>query len=278
MSIKTHKIIQQTDFADVSEEYRAFEEKFKPKKTTDDCYTPENVYNVVADWAAKKYGFDRSQIVRPFWPGGDYERFEYPEGCVVLDNPPFSILAKICRFYHENGIRFFLFAPALTPFSGIDNNVICSGASITYGNGAVVNTSFVTNMGEYIVESAPDLRDAIKAEDDKNRKEQTKELPKYTYPDCVITAAAVNYLSVHHTPFKVRREDVAFIRELDAQKGKTQLFGGGFLLSERAAAERAAAERAAAERAAAHVWQLSEREKELQKLIGKNLKTKTAIQ
>ena len=259
MSIKTHKIIQQTNFADVSDEYRAFEEKFKPKKTTDDCYTPENVYDVVADWAAKKYGFDRSQIVRPFWPGGDYERFEYPEGCVVLDNPPFSILAKICRFYNANGIRFFLFAPALTLFNNNNNN-ICAGASVTYGNGAVVNTSFVTNMGEYIVESAPDLRDAIKAEDDKNRKEQTKELPKYTYPDCVITAAAINYLSVHHTPFKVRREDVAFIRELDAQKSEGKaLFGGGFILSERAAAERAAA----------HVWQLSEREKELQRMLGK---------
>ena len=73
-------------------EYDAFVEKFKPKKTTDDCYTPENVYEAVRDWAVQEYGLEVREIVRPFWPGGDYERFAYPDGCVVIDNPPFSIL------------------------------------------------------------------------------------------------------------------------------------------------------------------------------------------
>lgn len=41
-------------------------------------------------------------IVRPFWPGGDYEDFDYPTGCVVIDNPPFSILSKIVRFYEDH--------------------------------------------------------------------------------------------------------------------------------------------------------------------------------
>jgi len=36
-------MIQQT-FADASPEYAAFLDKFKPKKTTDDCYTPAPVY------------------------------------------------------------------------------------------------------------------------------------------------------------------------------------------------------------------------------------------
>ena len=44
----------------------------------------------------------------------------------------------------------------------------------------------------------------------------------------------------------------------------------GLLLSERAAAERAAAERAAAERAAAEHYELSDREKEIQKGLGKH--------
>ena len=39
------------------------------------------------------------------------------------------------------------------------------------------------------------------------------------------------------------------------------IFGGGLILSDRAAAERAAAERAAAERAAATKWELSARER-----------------
>lgn len=39
----------QSIFAEVSEEYKKFVDKFKPKKTTDDCYTPELVYDAVRD-------------------------------------------------------------------------------------------------------------------------------------------------------------------------------------------------------------------------------------
>lgn len=98
---------------DVSPEYAEFVEKFKPKKTTDDCYTPENVFEAVAAWACAEYGIERAAIVRPFYPGGDYERYDYPEGCVVLDNPPFSILTQILNFYNAHGVRFFLFAPSI---------------------------------------------------------------------------------------------------------------------------------------------------------------------
>lgn len=36
-------------------EYEDFLEKFKPKLTTDDCFTPENVYQVIKDWAVERY-------------------------------------------------------------------------------------------------------------------------------------------------------------------------------------------------------------------------------
>ena len=35
-------------------EYEAFVDKFKPKLTTDDCYTPPEVYEVVKNWACAK--------------------------------------------------------------------------------------------------------------------------------------------------------------------------------------------------------------------------------
>ena len=74
-----------------NEKYNAFVDKFKPKKTTDDCYTPDNVYNAVADWVADEYGKDRENFVRPFYPGGDYQGYDYPQDCIVVDNPPFIL-------------------------------------------------------------------------------------------------------------------------------------------------------------------------------------------
>ena len=77
---------EQTTLFDVTDEdlkYQEFVNKFKAKKTTDDCYTPPEVYAVVRNWACKEYGIDPTNIVRPFYPDGDYETFDYPDGCVV---------------------------------------------------------------------------------------------------------------------------------------------------------------------------------------------------
>ena len=263
------------------DEYRAFVDKFKPKKTTDDCYTPPIVYDAVRDWACREYGFSPDCIVRPFYPGGDYERFHYPEGCVVLDNPPFSILSKICEFYLDRGIRFFLFAPSLTAFSGKSvvmrmNHIICD-ANITYENGAVVQTAFVTSFGGSIIaQTSPELGRMVTEAAEKYRKEGKQTVPKYEYPMEVLTAAMLQRYSKYGVDFKVRRGDCVHISKLDAQhaKGKA-VFGGGLLLSERVTAERAAAERVAAERAtakkiAAHHWDLSQRERDIISSLGRD--------
>ena len=138
-----------------------------------------------------------------------------------------------------------------------------------YDNGAIENTSFITNMGQYKIMVAPDLYAAIKAADDENRKEVKRSLPKYDYPDHVLTAARIQHIAKYGQSLKIRAEDCAFIRALDSQKdaGKT-VFGGGFLLSEKVAAEKVAAEKAAAEKAGAKRWELSEREKEIIRRLG----------
>ena len=72
-------------------------------------------------------------------------------------------------------------------------------------------------------------------------------------------------------PLRICPKDAVFLRALDAQKTMNRaIYGGGFLLSEKAAAEKAAAEKAAAEKAAAHIWELSDREKALVKSLGKH--------
>jgi len=264
-------------FGDYTPEYDAFVEKFKPKKTTDDCYTPPKVYDAVRDWACKQYGIDPASIVRPFYPDGDYERFTYPDGCVVLDNPPFSILTKICEFYLDRDIPFFLFAPSLTALSGRKTIMrmahIIPDADITYENGAVVRTAFVTNLaGDIILQTAPDLYTAIAAA----QKSDTVILPKYDYPGNIVTAAMVQKYAKRGIEFVVRAGECTPIYALDAQKasGKS-LFGGGLLVSDRLAADRIAADRLARERlvedrfaaerlvdAQKIIWELSPRERE----------------
>ena len=247
------------------ETYEQFVEKFKPKKTTDDCYTPALVYDAVKRWACREYGIDPGSVVRPFWPGGDYETADYPEGCSVIDNPPFSILTAICAFYLDRGIPFFLFAPSLTCLGGarvcMRMNHLITDCHVVYENGAVVPTSFVTNMGggEYVMQSAPGLTREVNAAIEAGR--ERRSVPRYVYPDEVATAAMLQRYAKYGVEFGVRRDECARISALDMQRdaGKA-IYGGGLLLGKRAAAERAAAERAAAERAAAERWTLSVRE------------------
>lgn len=253
-------MIQYDDTASETQEYAAFIEKFKPKKTTDDCYTPDNVYEAVKQWAVMAYELEGRRIIRPFWPGADYEMTEYPEGCVVIDNPPFSILSKIVRFYQNRGVDYFLFAPTLTLFgvaSGSCNYVVID-EGVTYKNGAKVATSFVTNMGDWKIWLSPELQDAVASANRENKKSGPAK-PDYVYPDCVVTAATLKRIIASGIELHIHPSDAHFIRALDAQrKSGKGIYGSGFLISERAAAERAAAEQNSAT-----VWELSDREKEI---------------
>ena len=260
-----------------NDEYNEFLDKFETKKTTDDCYTPDNIYNAVAGWVAEEYGMNQEDFVRPFYPNGDYQKFNYTEGAVVVDNPPFSILAEILKWYTEREIKFFLFAPSLTIITATacDLTYFTIGAQVTYENGANVSTGFITNLDdEYRLRTAPDLWARIKEQNDINLKEKSKDLPNYVYPDYVICPAQIMKIAHYEQDLRIRKADCIIISELDEQKkeGKA-LFGKGLLLSEKAAAEKAAAEKAAAEKAAAEkaaarVWQLSDREMEIVKNLG----------
>ena len=227
--------MERGELSDDDEDYQAFLEKFEAKKTTDDCYTPENIYNVAKRWSLKKYKLGNPPVVRPFYPGGNYKKENYPKGCVVIDNPPFSIISEICEWYTENGIAYFLFAPTLTLLGimrGKANYVAC-GSGVVYENGASVNTSFVTNLGSKKIIAASDLREQIDEANKENLAKQHKTLPKYEYPDEVLTATMLCYMAAHGVSLEICADDVHFIRGLDAQKesGKA-LFGSGFAFKE----------------------------------------------
>ena len=261
------------------DDYGGFVEKFKPKLTTDDCYTPAPVYDAVRDWAVAEYGLQGRKIVRPFYPGGDYVNYDYPTGCIVIDNPPFSILKQIKDFYNSKQIDFFLFAPHLTMFSAKDgrtNYIVCD-AVIAYANGARVNTGFVTNMGHDFIRTAPELKKVVEVASAKARKESIAKLPRYQYPDAVISPALLG--KICNVDFRLQRNECSFIRSLESQRAqKKTIFGSGFLISELRAAELRAAELRAAELRAAElraaedviVWSLSDTEKQIIDSLGKD--------
>lgn len=251
------------------ESYEEFVEKFKPKKTTDDCYTPEAIYEAVKDYVVEKYNLQNCLVVRPFWPGGDYKNFDYPEGCVVIDNPPFSILARILDFYIEKQIKFFLFAPQLTVMSsaGPRCNIVITGNQIVYENKAVVATSFATNLGKFKIDVDSTLyrkvQDVVEAENQKMKR------LKCSYPDEVLTTTTIQKLAGRGIDLRIKEKDCFFTRALDAQrKQKKSLYGAGFLLSNNATAEKKAAEKKAAEKNKTIEWKLSDREKEIIEQLG----------
>lgn len=261
--------MQAADNAEEDEEYQGFIDKFKIKKTTDDCYTPKPVYDAVRDWVVARYGLEGRPIVRPFYPGGDYAAMQYPTGCVVIDNPPFSILTEIVDFYLEKKIPFFLFSPALTVLNTSNRDGVCAviaQAEVVYENGAVVLTSFLTSMDQMKIVVAPELHTIVEEASHQAQHEAGKvaELPSYTYPMEVATSARLGWLAVHGTGLEISPTECMHIRALDMQKqqGKA-IYGSGILLGHHASDRRAAAERAAAEQVSAYVWQLSEREQKI---------------
>ena len=206
--------------------YEDFIAKFEDAKTTDDCFTPPAVYNAVVDYVFKKYNLPEDMpIIRPFFPGGDYENTEYPAGSVVIDNPPFSIQSQICMFYLSSNIPFFLFANHLTLF-GIKSDglqyVLC-GSCVTYANKAKVNTSFVTNLHSdksQIIMLGGVLKKMIeRAQKIEKANQQYKVVPN---PHVMNSARLAKF---------VRRNQDITISGNHLQRCKwDKLFGGGFVI------------------------------------------------
>ncbi len=143
-----------------------------------------------------------------------------------------------------------------------------------------MKTSFITNYeADITAQTAPDLTKLVNDKVTELRREKKKQLPKYSYPDHLVTAAMLQKMSHYGIDFKVRRRDCMRVRQLDAQKatGK-EIFGYGLLLSEKAAVEKAAAEKAAAEKAAEKatvtMYSLSEREVAIVQKLGTEEKNK----
>ena len=229
------------------------------------------MYEAIKKWACKEFNLNSDDIVRPFYPGGDYKNFEYTENSVVLDNPPFSILSQILDFYIDKKITFFLFAPALTSFSTAKNrnlNYVITNNTIVYENGARVKTAFITSLGKYAIRTSPELGSLICQAANRGHKRTIK----FKYPNEVLTANDLFKISRAGVEFKIERNDIFFIRQLEAQKKYNKIiYGGGFLMSKKATAEKMKYLNKCEKCDAELIFQLSESEKAIVDSLGENL-------
>lgn len=216
----------------VFNDYESFLAKFKENpKTTDECWTPKDVYEAVVKYVGEVYPLEGKQILRPFYPGGDYEHAEYPADGVVIDNPPFSIFTKICRFYMGHNIPFFLFGPALTIFSCCKHGAtaVVVGGHVEFSNGAKVPCNFASNLfGNVLAMSSPRLGELIGECPSQN---VVVALPKYDYPDNLLSVSDLQTLARGGVEFIVERESCACVRNLAAMPKGKSLFGVHYLLS-----------------------------------------------
>ena len=222
-------------------DYESYVAKFRDlPKTTDDTYTPPDVYEAVLQYLREEGKLtDAHTILRPFYPGGDYERAEYPENGIVIDNPPFSMFSKICKFYTARHIPFFLFGPGMTiaTVSTYATAVIIN-TGLVFENGANVRVNFASSLfPDVALMTAPRLNDLIRACPSQNQK---KELPIYDTPDELLSVSDLQTICNGGIDFAVRRSECVRVRSLDLHPKRGGLFGDHFLIAKaKAKAKRA---------------------------------------
>ena len=217
-------------------DYESFVAKFAENpKTTDDTFTPRDVYEAVLQYVGEVYDLSDKVILRPFYPGGDYRNAEYPENGVVIDNPPFSIFSEIVKFYTVRQIPFFLFGQGKTIMCCVKYcTAVVVSDLLTYENGARIYTNFASNLfGDTIIMTAPRLNDLIFSCPSQNNKAN---LTSYNYPSELLSFSQMQTICRGGVEFAVSRNDCMIVKNLDLHP--KSLFGEHLLLSSYKAKEK----------------------------------------
>lgn len=223
-------------------DYDGFVAKFTDKpKTTDDCYTPKDVYEAVLEYVSTVVDLKDKLVLRPFYPGGDYENAEYPDNGIVVDNPPFSIFSKIVKFYSENNIPFFLFAPGMTVMSVVKYcTAVITNTQITFHNKATVRINFASNLygNDIAATTAPTLMKLIKEKTSQNIKAN---LSKFAYPPQLVSVSDLQTICNGGIEFQIKRSECVAVRKV----GGRNLFGDNLLVGDALGRQKKAAKEAA---------------------------------
>lgn len=216
--------------------------------STDECYTPPAVYDTVLDYAVERYRLQGKHIVRPFIPGGDYQKYAYDENDVVVDNPPFSMTTKITKWYIDHNIPFFLFVNGLYGVSlsrGLHGKatVIVTNAQVSFynkGSEKRIRLGFVTNMEpkNIIIRGDATLTNKLNGLVDK------KSFKRFHYPDNFLKNNDILAALQRNVELKLTTDNCLFEDNLDYHKAqmhatsqRMDVFGGGYLVNDKLYAE-----------------------------------------
>lgn len=223
------------------------------------------------DWVIDKYNLqDDTKIVRPFYPGGNYKEFDYPTNCIVIDNPPFSILASIRKWYMKQGIKYFLFCPTFTSlYKKHEDCLVITERKITYTNGALVNTSFVTNLDDKnAIVTAPDLSLLLKQA--KSQEVKSSKRIEKKYPKNVVSLVILGSLVRRGQSIAIPKNACCSIREIEAEKeAGLKSFGRKLLVADNIAEDIDKKLKLPTINTEEYVLELSEAEKAIIKTLGK---------
>lgn len=209
-----------------SDEYFEWIKKFERKHTTDECLTPPKVYDRVKNYVVEFFSLENCTIERPFYPNGNYKEAaeKYDAHTVVIDNPPFSKMAEIIKFYNDKHIRYFLFAHAKTALGLVKHgaSVWFAPANIIFDNGARVSVSFITNMEAcQCIRTVPQLLFLQKTQQKTNN----------NYPPDLFIFSHFETICRHGLEIKVPC-DASMVRTEynDPQAGRKKIYGAGIQL------------------------------------------------
>lgn len=212
----------------VFNDYESFIKKFAENpKTTDECWTPNDVYEAVLTYVRSIHDMTGKVVLRPFYPGGDYEHADYPSNGVVIDNPPFSIFLKIVKFYTDRGIPFFLFGPGLTISNACKYcTAVIIGGQLIFTNGAKIRCNFATNLlGDTLITTSVALTKLLSA--CPSQKPRSRALPKLVYPPEVLSVSDFQTLVGGDDDFSLQRNEAHLVHEV----GTRRVFGVHFITS-----------------------------------------------
>ena len=94
-------------------DYEGFVDKFKVKKTTDDCYTPDDVYDKALEFVRKNIDITGLRVARTFFPGRVPTRSSATRIGTLLNKHKITSV-------HRRGGAFYFMPPKIDSFARME--------------------------------------------------------------------------------------------------------------------------------------------------------------